>query len=304
MRKIIFIIIILAMGIIFGAGEPNKYLWLGIGARSLALGNTGVALNDLNCASFYNPASVSERGKFSLAGGNQFLALDRNIYYGSLASEVSEGAGIGLTWIHSSVGDVISRNIDGEIQGTISNGNDAIYFAFAKRVYSNIHLGLGVEYMQSSLENLTTGTAGFGAGLSYRMKNPQITFGFAAQNLFMKISWNSNNYYGLGYVSDEEISMLFRGGISYESKISSFPFVITGDIWQFSSDQINYGTGIEIAPFPQLNLRAGFTDSRPSAGIGIHTKIGKFSLVGLNYAFVIEREKLMPRHIIDLTVEY
>ena len=304
MRRIILAIAIFSISLLFGAGEPNKYLWLGIGAKSLSLGNTGVALDNLDCAPFYNPASVSERGKFSLTAGNQFLALDRRIYYASLASEVSDGAGVGLVWIHSSVGDVDARDMDSEITGTVSNGNDAIYFAFAKRVFSNIHLGLGVEYLQSSLENLTAGTAGFGAGISYRIKDPQITIGFAAQNLFMKISWNSNDYYGLGYVSDEKIYELFRGGISYRGKISAIPFVLTGDIWQFSADKINYGAGIEVEPLQQLALRVGFSENRPSAGIGIHTKIGKFSLVGLDYAFVIEKENLTPRHIIDLTVEY
>ncbi len=304
MHKFILVIILLSVILSFGAGESCKYLWLGIGSRTLALGNSGTSLSDLPWAPFYNPASVSQRGKFSLAGGNQFLALGRKLYFASVASEIYDGAGIGLTWIHSSVSDVEARNTDGEKVGTVANGEDAIFFAFAKKPTNNIHLGIGVEYVQSSIENITTGTAGLGAGISYRIKSPDITIGLSAQNLFMNISWNSNDYYGMGNVSNEQISPVFRGGVSYRGSVGEYPFLICGDLWQFSSTALSYGMGVEFSPMAQLTLRAGFSDGYPSAGIGIHTKIGKMSLVGIDYAVVPEKEELSIKHIVDLIIEY
>ncbi len=304
MRKAFFIIIIISLGLLFGAGEPVKYLWLGVGARTLALGNTGVAIGHLAWSPYYNPSSVSEHGAFSVAGGNQFLALGRRIYFASLASEISDGAGVGITWIHSSVADVECRDVDGNHEGIIDNSTDAIYFSFAKRVIKNLHAGVGIEYIQSSLENVTSGTAGLGMGLSYRMRAPDLSFGLAAQNLFMELTWNSNSLYGQGQVSNEAIPFLIRMGTAYTHHFGEIPLMLSADIWYHDDSPVYYGFGAEILPLPQLAIRAGFTDNRPSAGVGIQTKIGMLSHIGVNYTIVAEREGLAPKHLVDITVEY
>lgn len=317
---------------LFAAGETVKLQWMGIGARSLAMGNTGVATKSLPWAPFYNPALVSARGKLTVAGGNQFLTLDRRLYFASLASEISGGAGVGITWLHSYVADVEARDIDGELNGTVNNSDDAIFFAFAKELVPLLHLGLGVEYFQRSLENLTTSTAGFGAGISYRIEEPNIDIGAAIQNLFMTLSWNSNDYYGHGQVSNEKLPLFFRIGVSYLRKMKNIPLHFCADIWKTETSPIYYGLGLEAEIFgdksdksdtdintklsdvaaepdggvnlPQLVLRCGFSDNRPSGGAGMYMRISRAVYIGLDYAIVAEREGLAPRHLIDLSVEY
>ncbi len=322
---VIAIIVISCFGLLFGAGETFKIQWMGIGARTLAMGNTGTAIIGLPYASFYNPASVSARGKFSVAGGNQFLALDRKLYFASLASEISGGAGVGFTWVHSSISDVEARDIDGELVGTVNNGDDAIFFSFAKEFVTKMHIGAGIEYVQRSLENITTSTAGFGIGVSYRIENPNITLGFAAQNLLMTLSWNSNEYYGTGQVSNEKLPILLRAGSAYLTDIKSIPVQFCADMWNGGDSQIHYGIGAEVGLFsgnhykkdngiensggnnkyiPQLILRGGFTDGRLSGGVGICSRIGKAVNIGIDYAIVMEKENLSPKHIVDLTFEY
>lgn len=325
MKKVIFTAIVVFAGLVFGAGETFKIQWMGIGARTLAMGNSGAAIIGLPYASFYNPASVSARGKFSVAGGNQFLALDRKLYFASLASEISGGAGVGFTWVHSSVSDVEARDIDGELLGTVNNGDDAIFFSFAKEFVTKMHIGAGIEYVQRSLENITTSTAGFGIGVSYRFEHPNITLGFAAQNLLMTLSWNSNEYYGTGQVSNEKLPIFLRAGGAYLIDIKSIPVQFCSDIWNGGDSQVHYGIGAEVELFrdehferddgieensgankyiPHLLLRGGFTDGRLSGGAGIYSRIGKAANIGIDYAIVMEKENLSPKHIIDLTFDY
>ncbi len=311
-----------------GAPELQE---MGIGARSLAMGGAGTAIIGLPFASFYNPASVSARGNFSLSGGNQFLDLGRRLYFASLASEISGGAGVGITWVHSSVSDVEARDIDGQLQGTVSNGDDAIFFAFAKALVPKVHLGIGVEYLQREVANVVTSTAGFGTGISYRPGKIPLTIGAAVQNIFMTLSWNSNEYYGRGQVSNEKVPMLFRLGAFYSRDILGLPFNFCGDLWRFegSDEKINYAIGLEAQvagkarrtgesesqtyaedesanrwEMPSLILRLGFTDNGPSAGAGIYTKVGRSVFIGIDYAITTERENLAPRHLIDITVEH
>ncbi|RKZ24847.1 hypothetical protein DRQ26_06855 [bacterium] len=314
----IFIFIVF-VNLALGAGETLKMQWMGIGARTLAMGNTGTAIIGLPYASFYNPASVSARGKFSMAGGNQFLALDRKLYFASLASEISGGAGIGITWVHSSVADVEARDIDGELFGTIDNGDDAIFFAFAKEFFKKLHIGAGIEYIQRSIENVSTSTAGFGIGMSYRLESPQITIGASAQNLLMKLSWNSNDYYGTGQISNEDLPIVLRAGASFLSNLNDIPLHICADVWN-GEDDVHYGLGVETTIFsqphsspgddedggkniPALILRGGIADGRFSGGAGIFFKVSKILSIGVDYAIVKEKEDLTPRHIIDLSFD-
>ncbi|HDG67613.1 MAG TPA: hypothetical protein ENG11_00510 [candidate division Zixibacteria bacterium] len=295
----------LMMGELFAAGEPAKFLWMGIGARGLAMGNTGTAYINTPWAPFYNPASVSARGKFSAAASNQFLALDRKIYAATISAEIYEEAGVGLTWIHSGVSGVESRNEDGQKTGTVANGNDAIFFAFGKNLAGKFHIGLGVEYIESSIENVTVTTAGFGGGVSYRIQKPDITIGFVAQNLFMKFLWNSNNYYGTGQTVEEKVPELVRGGVSYSFRVGGAECNLSADIRDYpSAGKFEYGVGAEVNPIPQISIRGGFNGEHPTFGVGVRTKLGKLSNIGVDYALVPENRGVAPRHIVDLMVEY
>ncbi len=304
MRKVLMSILMVVVAV-FGAGEPVKYLTLGVDARALAMGGAGIATVGTPWAPFYNPASVSARGNFAGAASNQFLDLGRKLYGAAISAEIYEEAGVGLVWIHSGVDDVPARNSDGELTGTVANGDDAIFFAFGKNFKGRFHLGFGVEYFESSIENVTVSTAGFGAGLSWRMRKPNLTLGLALQNLFMKFLWNSNNYYGMGQTVEEEIPPLVRAGAEYAFRLAGMDCSAVGEVRDYPSlGDLGFGAGIEISPLEQISLRAGFNGEHPTFGVGVSTKVGKLSLVGINYAFVPENYGLSPRHIVDLVVEY
>ena len=222
-----------------------------------------------------------------------------------MAAEIYEEAGVGLTWIHSSVDNVESRNEDGEMVGSVANGSDAIFFAFAKKFAGNAHLGIGVEYFESSIENVTASSAGFGAGVSYRIVHPDVTVGVALQHMFMSYRWNSNNYYSEGQTVEEQIPPLVRVGLACNFKLFGREGSAVADLQNYPTlGEFKYGIGAEISVFPQLDLRGGFNGESPTFGVGIHTRVGKINSVGIDYAFVPDKLGLSPRHVLDLVVHY
>lgn len=298
--------ILFLVNIVFGTGEPAKFLWMGTSAEHLAIGNTGAAYHTSLYATYYNPALVSSRGATSIGFGNQFLSLGRILYYASLSSEISGGAGIGLTWIHSSVDDVEQRDIDGHLTGTIGNNQDAIYFAFGGEIHRGFHGGLGVQYVQSNLVNIDAYSAGLAFGFFYDLKKYRSIFGFSVHNISLKYSWNSSNYYGNGNVSNEDFPILIRGGLRYENPEFVLPIAFSSDIWKYETSDINYGLGIEFVPIKNLNglaLRFGLKDGLFSAGFGFKTRITFFQNIDISYAVVEEPYKLPWKHALDLKFE-
>ncbi len=317
MKRCLFVLFLLLSGA-FGAGECCKFLWFVPDARTQATGGAGTAAPNIALAPYYNPASVSERKTMLVSAGNKFLDLDRRLYFASLVAGIKEGAGIGLVWIHTSTEGVEFRDIDGELLGTVQNGNDGIFFSFAKALVPGLlHLGLGVEYFQSSVENVTASSAGFGAGVSLRLRKYGVTFGAAAQNLFMRLSWNSNSFYGQGQVSNEDVPTRFRIGASYAKSFGAIPLQAAFDVWSVG-DEVFLGGGIEVeicperigdeeAPqtaIPHIVLRAGVLNGKPTAGAGIRSKVGKIAVLGVDYAVAPESEKLAPQHTVQISVEY
>jgi hypothetical protein len=297
------------------AFAQNSFQMVSVSAKSTALGSTGTADADNGFCPMYNPALLSEYGKFMFGGGNQFLALDRKLFYATISSEIKGGAGVGLCWTHTGVSNVEGRDFDGNITGTVENSTDAIYFGFGKSIYREFHFGIGVEYVQSSIENVSTSTAGFSGGLSARIPGINLELGASVQNLFMSFSWNSNDYYGQGITDEEKFPILYRAGAKYSFELATLPFEAYSDLWKCDNTQLKYGLGLQSKVIskkspaepdfmPELFLRAGFSNGLPAGGLGLDFIAGKRLKIGFNYAISAEKESLSPRHIVELIVNY
>ncbi len=304
MRQVIFACVFAFCACLFAQGEPAVFLRMGVGARAISMGECGVTDCDAPYAAFYNPAAVSEHGNVEFSAGNRFLDLDRRQFYGAIAAEISEGAGIGLTWTHAGVSNVEMRDNAGNHVGTVNNGSDAIHFAFAKQLVKKLHAGIGVEYLQSSIEGMASTTVGFGAGLIYKLREPNLTFGASVQNLLMEYSWNSNELLGTGTLSDEKIPLGYRAGVSYATKIGQTLINGCTEIEGYDGSDPKFHIGVQCAPLEQIAIRAGYDGESVTLGAGVRTKVGKFAIVGIDYAFKPEKLGLAPQHLIDLTLEY
>ena len=91
--KKIFIIIISIFLISFNAyskvgsnaGYAGSFMRMGLGARALGMGNTGVACSNNGFASYYNPAALPYLPGRHLSLTYYFLSLDREFHYAGFA---------------------------------------------------------------------------------------------------------------------------------------------------------------------------------------------------------------------------
>lgn len=315
MRKTIFIL--LFTSIVLGAGEPAKFVWLGVGAKSKSMGGTGGAYSENPFGAFFNPALLSMRTGNTASVGMQLLSLDRKIYYATFATRIKGDAGLGITWLHGSVDKVEARDKDGILTGTIANGNDEIFFAFGKPLYGPVHFGIGVQYCQSSIENVSTYTAGLQFGLRSDFtlggndKKLRLITGISAQNFLMNYRWNSGAYYGQGHTSEENFPIFLRGAIALSGKLG-LPLLIAFDCWQNTPGKIKWGAGIDAkiitlttnnnSILNELSARSGISYNSFSLGTGINGKIAiPFSI---DYGIVVASSDPAIQHILDLRIDY
>ena len=299
--KISTVIVIAALfALVFGAGEPAKYLTIGIGAEHIGRGCAGTADRNSVFAPFYNPALLSARGKPSIGFGNLFLGLGRRMYYAAFATQIRDEAGVGVVWVHSSVADVERRDIDGNITGKVNNNNDAVYFSFAKEAYGGLHAGLGVQYVQSNIENLNAYSAGLAGGIFCELKKYGIIVGASATNISLELKWNSSDYYDDGRTSRDKLPLFWRFGGEKRGTVKSVNYKFDADIFLIGDRELSYSIGAECSPHESFVVTLGVRDGRFSAGFGLNIKLGFFKRLSFGYAISAQPYGVPPMHVVEI----
>src|SRR3989339_139964 len=125
MKKTSLVIALLCVTIIAQAG-PNgglggSFARVGAGARAKARENAFTGLGEGTSAIYFNPAALPFGKSATFTATTSRMALDRSLDYIAFIAPVhpkAEGqvvnAGLGLGWLHAGVGDIDSRDYDGQ----------------------------------------------------------------------------------------------------------------------------------------------------------------------------------------------
>ena len=177
MRKIsyILLIIVLFSGISYsqndGAGNTGlAFLKLGIGARSIAMGEAFSSLADDGTAYIYNPArmNASENGNVTAMFNKTMLDMTTN-YVGAKFRIKKIGIGIGL--LKTSVSDIEVRNTPGAPLETFSAENFSGGISLSYEVYKNLSLGVTGKLIYEKLYIDESSGFGMDIGANYIYKN-------------------------------------------------------------------------------------------------------------------------------------
>src|SRR5665647_1174518 len=148
MRKISFILLILALfsGISYsqndGAGNTGlAFLKIGIGARSIAMGEAFSSLADDGTAFIYNPArmNATENGNVTAMFNKTMLDMTTN-YVGAKFRIKKFGIGIGM--LKTTVSDIEVRNTPGAPLEKFNADNFSGGISLSYEVYKNLSLGI------------------------------------------------------------------------------------------------------------------------------------------------------------------
>lgn len=288
LKATIFVLFILTGFVYSGSngGYAGAFQRIGLGARSMALGNTGLADEASGYSFFYNPATTAYvNGKiFSLS--YSFMSLDRLFNFIGYSMKVPPGAGFSIGWINSGVGDIPEINSLGEITGEIEHSLNGAYFNFARAFSKKISAGLTIKYLW---ENLGMGadrykSAGWGwdFGTLYRF-NKNLTFAASVRDVASKLKASTDKLFEFGGTTIDKFPVLYLVGAKYTT-----PFKWLHVLYDFETSNKNHmkhHLGLEAVYKDLLALRFGLNNGNFTAGAGMAFKLWRYKS-RLDYAFV------------------
>ena len=285
-------------------GYAGTFLQLGFGARALGMGGAFVAVADDATGGFFNPAGLVQITKRTFGAFYRRMTLDRRLSYIVYNQPVRDEATIALAWINAGVADVMGRDGDGDITEEISNYQNAIQLFLGRRIINQLSIGVTIGYMQHNLANINAYGIGFGFSAMGR-PIPELRLGVAVENLGMKYSWTSGDYWKrhdlLGSSVKENFPFNIRVGASYlllEDRI-----LLSSEFDKNEKQEGKIHLGVEGWALENVAGRIGYDRGSLTFGLGLKHKI-QSAVLGFDYAFITSRVEDDADHLISLQFEF
>ncbi len=287
-------------------GYAGPFLQLGFGARALGMGGAFVAVADDATGGFFNPAGLVQITKRTFGTFYRKMPQDRRLSYVVYNQPVRDEATIALAWINAGVTDVMGRDGDGNPTGEISNYQNAVQMLFGRKIIEQFSVGLTIEYIQFNLANISAYGVGFGFSAMGR-PTPELRLGLAVENLGMKYSWTSGDYWTrhnpdvLGSSVEEDFPFNVRMGASY--LLLNDRVLLSSEIEKNEKQKEKIHLGVEGWALENVAGRMGYDRGSFTFGLGLRQEIQSATL-GFDYAFVTSRADDSADHLISLQFEF
>ena len=285
-------------------GYAGTFQQLGLGARALGMGGAFVGVADDATAGFWNPAGLVQIQMRTFGVFFRKMTLDRRVSYITYSQSIRNEAAISIGWTNAGVKDVVGRNENGEITEEIKNYENAVELFFARKILNELSVGVRIGYIQHNLANISAYGVGFGFS-AFGKPIQKLRLGAAVENLGMKYSWTSGDYWKRfgeqGSSSKDEFPINIRFGASYlllEDRI-----LLCSEIDKNEKQKEKIHLGIEGWILENLAGRAGYDKGSLTLGMGLRHKTGS-TILGFDYAFVSSQVDDDPDHLISLQLEF
>lgn len=290
MKKIILFAVIFLLGQHTMASENGGYagsfLRIGLGARAMALGNTGVAARTDGYSFYYNPALAGLAEEKIAALSYSFLSLDRRFNFIGYTMKVPPGAGFSIGWINSGVDNITSYNLIGEESGSVDHSINAAFFSFARSFTQKFSVGLTIKYLWENLSFTSDKYEARGWGWDfgvYFKPVPALVVAAAVRDVGSKLKANTDKLFDQGGTTIDRFPQVYVLGMRYQTPLDWLQASYDLE----ASNKGNYVNhlGLEATYRDQLALRAGINGTSFAAGAGMGFTVGRF-LTKLDYAFI------------------
>ncbi len=331
---LIFAVFWLFLQPLLRAGQYGaSFLEIGVGARALGMGGAYVSVADDGTAFYWNPAGLafSEKNQISGMYGPQFGSIEEplgNFHYLGYAQRLPGDAVVAVNWIRMAVDDIPvyselqgsryeryqnpALRPSGDIEGYISDTEDAIFFSFSKmnrweadlgwdyhRVCIEIPVGVNIKLIRQNLGEGEASGLGLDVGTMIRfhlddfLEAPEmgsIAMGIQLQDISKTtLSWNTRH--------KDTIPVNVKMGCSYFIDFFKPKHLI---VVAYDHDTRWRGRnhfGVEYRAFGHLNLRAGLDDKQFTGGAGFRVWI-----FNVDYAFITH--ELDALHRISCSISF
>ncbi len=298
MKKIVLFVLI-SMGLSF-ANHNGRYAGsftrLGLGARAIAMGNTGVASPARGYSFYYNPALSGRQQEKVFSNSYSFLSQDRHVYFLGFSMGVPPGAGLSIGWIKTGTGDVRSYNSIGNDTGEINQSAHAVYASFSRQFTENFSIGLTIKGLFETINDGTSefdySSKGVGGDIGvFYQATEDVAIGLVYKDIGSKLKANTEKIFKRGGTTTDKFPKLIRAGVFYKTPIAGINTAY--DLEVSSTGEYSNNFGVEALSGRNLALRLGMIDAEGEsgrefqffAGAGFDFKLYKFRS-NLDYAFI------------------
>ncbi|MGB2983435.1 MAG: hypothetical protein WBC63_06175 [Candidatus Bipolaricaulia bacterium] len=292
----------------FGAGSFAR---IGVDARPLAMGGTGVAIATGHPIPYYNPARLVGAAPFTTGGMySEPYGQDLGVSFQSLSAiggfgvqtDSSAGIGAAITWIQMKIDDIPVWDEDDPGQVTLFTATSSLYLA-SGAVWALPDVAVGVTakvYRERILEGRGNGI-GFDVGLlaSFDLEGIPVTAGVNAMDV------GSTNVRWHGTIGEPDNFVPWVNKIGVSVSLFDEMVLVAGDFdWAVGRPgrEQKIHVGVEANPIGPLYVRAGWSgdlegsDSKLSAGLGVEF----FDSFRLDYAYVPPRTIFGTGHFLSI----
>lgn len=316
MKKTI-LFLLLSISLIYANNNgryAGSFTRLGLGARAIAMGNTGVAAPARGYSFYYNPALAGRLEEKVFTNSYNFLSQDRHIYFIGFSMKVPPGAGLSLGWLKSGTGDLRSFNSIGQDTGEINHSAHAVYASFSRHFSDKFSIGLTIkvlfEFINDGTKSFDYESKGVGGDIGvFYQATENISLGLVYKDIGSKLKANTENIFELGGTTIDNFPKLIRAGIFYKTPFEGINFAYDFEI--SSADDYTNHIGFEAIYGRNLALRTGFIDFKGDtdrqlqfmAGAGFDFKLYKFKS-NLDYVFIGSKAGEGSSHLFSLEIYF
>ena len=298
-------------------GYAGAFLRMGLGAEAMAMGGAYTAIPAGAYALYYNPAGLPLMSHREVRLSYDFLSLDRRFsfigYAQALHPKVSDeekgklDGGFALGWINAGVDNIDGRDLDGKSIGTLSNSENAFYFAFALRPHRIVSLGLSAKVLYNRIPGVTSengaiSATGFGLDFGVMISPfPQLNAAVVLKDLKSKYTWNTEKLWERATTTVDRFPQVVRGGLAYRLPMEWL--TVSADLETSDKQDPRYHVGIEALKNGRVAGRLGLDNGEPTFGIGFTLGIwGKTT--SIDYAYVSESDGPRADHVFSWTFHF
>jgi len=290
-RILILSIIILVFSINIKAedngGYAGAFLRMGLGARGIAMGNTGIAEKPNAYGVLYNPAIFGYTEGKMVGLSHSFLSLDRHVNFISFSMKVPPGAGFSIGWMETGVGDLKSYNSIGQETGDINQTANAVYFSFGRAFTEKLSVGISIKILWEFINDGTdqfdysANGVGFDFGVLYKLTE-ELYLAYQLRDIKSKFKASTEKIFEHGGTTIDVYPILHKIGASYVTPLEWMR--LNYEFEMSNKEAYKHHIGAEALWGKNLALRLGLNNWNVTFGAGMDFNfLGTVSF--LDYAF-------------------
>jgi len=275
--------------------HANAYIRMGIGAKAMAMGGTGVSFMDNITATYWNPAALGNVKRIEFASTYTDMNLDRMFNQVAFGVPFSTGY-VALSWINAGTKDLEEYNDQGQFMGDYNADDNNINLSVGLG-RNSFKVGFSAKMYMSDIQGDTATGYGADLGLLWEI-NQYMSVGAMFRDIYAEMDGEEIPTQYIPEISVHPIhGLTFAANMKMEKHSDLTKVGIGAEYWTGLGRDTEVGSNIsgismgekttwaEILSDAQGGLRLGMNDGNFTAGGGL-----RFKMVEVNYAFLTADE--------------